>query len=451
MTDATSSAMPGSDWTGVITGLRQAHLGLQARPWREIASIVGQVGARFLDEGDPLRLEALQRLPESAGVSSPMAKEILDGMAADWVEDRLLTLVLNELRIPDSLDGFAPWPGVDDERSTGRKVWARGPRLSLHVGAGNVPGVSVTSLIRALLVKSTVLLKTAHNDTVLPHLFLRGLQEADPELASAVAVAYWPGGEEPAVVLEAAEAVIFYGGDQAARSLRDRLPLHIKWIAYRARLSFTFVASQELTPSGASASARAAAGAVVAFDQRGCVSPHQIFVEEGGQISPLQWSRLLANALADLEDELPRGDLDLEDASVLRREVDLAELKAAEGDGCEVFSDPELRWVVVHEPHGDAAPSCLNRFVRVRPVSGIAEAGLLLAPLGSHLQTVGVRAPLQRMTHIAEVLARVGVTRVTPLESTAWPAAWWHHDGGLPLLGLLDLIDLECPDPTRVP
>ena len=58
--------------------LESARMGLVARPWREIAGHLGKVGARFLEPSDPLRTEALSRLPDEAGLSPEMAEAVLD-------------------------------------------------------------------------------------------------------------------------------------------------------------------------------------------------------------------------------------------------------------------------------------------------------------------------------------------------------------------------------------
>ncbi len=68
--------------------------------------------------------------------------------------------------------------------------------LTFHLGAGSVPGVATTSLIRGLLVRSAVLLKPGLGDIPLPLFFARGLEEEDPELARSLAVAVLAGKGE---------------------------------------------------------------------------------------------------------------------------------------------------------------------------------------------------------------------------------------------------------------
>ena len=128
---------------------------------RELTQSIGRAAERFLDPEDPVRLEALEWLVPTAGISAEMAAMVLTGMARDWTGDRLAELLERELGAPEVLDDF-------QRLDSGRTVHATGPALSFHVGAGTVPGVSVSSMIRALLVKSAVLLKPGKGDVAPP-------------------------------------------------------------------------------------------------------------------------------------------------------------------------------------------------------------------------------------------------------------------------------------------
>jgi hypothetical protein len=134
-----------------------------------VVGILGRVGRRFLDPEDPLRREAEARIAVEAGYSEAMARTVTEGMARDWTEERLRTLVRADFPDPEVLDRFGPGP-------EGSRIRALGPDLAFHVGAGSVPGVTATSLIRSLLVKSPVLVKPGAGDRALPELFLRGSQ-----------------------------------------------------------------------------------------------------------------------------------------------------------------------------------------------------------------------------------------------------------------------------------
>ena len=409
---------------------------------RRTASLVeslGSAGARFLDPGDPIRRAALESLPAAAGLSPAMAREVVDGMARDWTADRLSRLVRAQFPDPGVLDGFRPGPG-------GSRVRALGHRLVVQLGAGNVPGVSVGGVVRALLTRSPVLLKPGLHDAALPVLYARALAECDPELAAALAVLYWPGGTRSveAEVLARAELVVVYGGGDTVEAVRARLPATTTLVAYSHRVGVALVGRAALTEARADRTAMAAARAIAAFDQRGCVSPHLLWVEEGGALTPAEWAGRLATAMAAVEHHLPAGPVPADTASLVQQLRGTWELKEATGRGARVFRPPGVEWTVAYDPDPAFAPSCLGRFAWVKPVPDLDRVPGLLADLRPFLQTAGLSGAGGRAAALAERLARAGISRVTSLQRMAWPPAWWHQDGRDPLRALVRWVDWEA-------
>lgn len=427
------------EWLRALAArLRHGQEALLDVPVRRRVQALGRVGLRLLDEADPLAREALEWLPPTAGISVPMAREVLRGMAWDWTPERLEALVEAELPDPEVLDRFQPGRGDGKTR-------AMGHALTVHVGAGNVAGVTATSAIRGLLVGSAVLAKPGAGDVVLPALVARGLREEAPELAGALAVVYWPGGTPSAeeAVLGEADLVVVYGGPEAVEDLRGRTPPTTPFVAYHHRVSLGVVGREGLTSKEAPLTARRAARATALFDQRGCVSPHVLYAEEGGEVAPRAWAGLVAEALAGVEEELPTGPLLPGEASAVHQARGAAELRAAAGEDVDVHAGADAPWTVIYDPDPAFEPSCLSRVVRVKPVADLAEVPALLASLAPFVQTVAVEGAGERREELAEALARAGVVRITSLEAAPWPPPWWHHDGAGPLRVLLRWTDLE--------
>jgi len=435
-------AWPGDAAERLLEALMEAGARLAEMPVRDLVICIGRVADRFLDPSDPLRRQAIELLVPTAGVSKEMASELLAGMARDWTAERLTELLRRELGDSGVLDGFRRVDG-------GRRVRAMGPLLTFHVGAGTVPGVSVTSMIRALLVKSAVLLKPGLGDVVLPVLFADALAAEAPELSDAMAVTYWPGGSSPleGLALQRAGAVVAYGSDEGVASLRARTPVTARFIAYHHRLSVGLVGREALTTERAPYVARMAARAVSMFDQRGCVSPHAIYIEEGGALDPGEWAALLASAMAEIEVEIPAGYLAASDASAVHQTRGSAELREASGSGVRVFRADESFWTVILEDEMRFTPSCLNRVVSVVPTPDLGCVAGALKEVGRYLQTVAVEGAEDRLPILAEALGRAGATRITSFEKAPWPPPWWHHDGASVLSGLIRWIDIEDIDP----
>lgn len=457
-TDAPPTA---ADVASEARRLRELAPALRARSVSAVRASLGRVGARFLDDEDPLRRRALAELPDDAHMSPSMAQVVLDGMARDWTGEPLEVLLESEIEVPWCLEGLVgvPWPGSHQHRA----LMAVGPALCVQIVSGSVPGVSVNALIRSLLVKAPTLLKPGRGDTLLPALFAEGLAEEDPELAEALSVLYWPGGSselDEAAVAEA-ELVVVHGSDETVDSLRRLTPPTARFVGYHHRVGVGIVGRAALVnadSSGASSTAEGDFGwtvtdvmrtagdvalAVALFERRGCVCPQLVYVEEGGEVSPEGFARALADAFETLEDDLPEPPATTEEAASVQQLRGTAEMHVATGSGEVHHGGSEATWTVVFEREPVALPDAPGRIVRVRPIEDAASVGAALRDLGPHLQSVGYAGLGDRLSAVTESLGRVGASRVVPFGALSFPPPWWLHDGRGPLRDLLRWVELE--------
>ena len=434
---------PGGQWLKEqLTALGSAGQRLKERPVLEIVDVIDHAAARLGESDDPLRRQAESLVSACTGYHPAMTRLVLDRMSADWRREPLLRLLRHELGDPAAVDGFVPRRPGTDPPSSGDRVRAYGPDLAFHVFAGNVPGVAVTSLVRSLLVKAPVLGKLASGQPVLPVLFARALHEVDPELAAAVGLSYWPGGERQAeqAALAAADTVVIYGGEGAVAALRERVPPTARLIVHGPRFSAGLIGAD--APAPVEELAQEAAQAVAAFDQHGCVSPHALWVEDVGDGRAAAFARALATAMERLAEELPRGAVSAAEASAIQQARGAAELRGIRSGG-KVLASGGTRWTVVYDPEPGFRPSCLNRFVYVHPVAELDSVMRQLEPHGHLLQSVALEVNADRRDRLADRLARLGATRVSTLRRLPWPPPEWHHDGRGALTELVRWVDLE--------
>jgi hypothetical protein len=336
--------------------------------------------------------------------------------------------------------------GGGDPRPAARRLRALGPGLAVHVCAGTVPGVAATSLIRALLVKGPVLVKPGAGDVVLPVLLARALAgagEVGGVLAGALAVLYWPGGtrslEEPA--LAAADLAVIYGDDDTVGALRPLLRPSTRLVAYPHRVSLAVVGSAALAPGPAPGVASRLARAVASFDQRGCVSPRQVFLLGADGPAATRFGAELDASLRREAEELPSGPLEPAEAAAVQQLRATVELRAAAGERLELLRGPDLAWTVVVDPAPSLEASCLARTLHVTPVPDVDALERALEPGGAHLQSVGIAGLAGAESEVVERLARLGATRCVPLDQVAFPPAWWMHDGQGPLRSLVRWVE----------
>lgn len=409
-------------------------------PVARIVALLDRVATRWLEPASPYRREAERLLPLVTGYAEPAIRKGLASWLATLREQNVLRLLHSELLDPAVLDGFAP------RGESGGETRAFGPRLTVHVWSGNVPGLPAQSLLSALLVKSASLGKVASEEPLFATLLAESIAEVDPRLADCLAVTYWPGGDEEfeSVTFAQADALIAYGTERAIESIRSRVPTSARFIGYGHKLSFGAIAREALAPEQCADTVDRAAYDVAKYDQQGCLSPHVFYVEDGGACSPRDFASALSTRLGEYDAIVPRGRLTLEEAASqtsLRQRFELRELAGEPVALC--ASDGG---VVLFDADPTFEASCLNRTIYIKPVADLlTDLPPLVRPVRRYLQTCGVAASSEHRRAIAEVLGRLGVDRVCPLGRMGDVAPTWHHDGRFNLLELLRWTDIE-PD-----
>jgi Acyl-CoA reductase (LuxC) len=407
-------------------------------PVERIVRVLDRVASRWLDPTSPFRREAEWLLPVITGFAEPAIRKGLAAYLATLREENLWRLLDEELADSSVLDGFVA------RGRGGGETRAFGPRLTLHVWSGNVPGLPIQSLVSALLVKSASLGKVASAEPLFATLLAESIREVDERLADCLAVTYWPGGEErlESVAFEHADAVIAYGTDAAIGEVRRRVPAGTRFVPYGHKLSFGAIGREALASDRLPDTVDRAAYDVAKYDQQGCLSPHLFYVETGGETSPRAFAEALSAGLGRYAAMVPRGRLSLEETTSLAGTRQRHELRELAGEPVAVFESGGGAVLFDEDPTFEA--SCLNRTIYVKPVSDVV---VDIPPLASrvrrYLQTCGVAADPVRRRALAEELGRLGVDRICPLGRMGDVAPTWHHDGRFTLLELLRWTDLE--------
>jgi len=430
-----------TDVQEIAARLRLARAHLMQIPIGDIVKSIDAAAQMFASDDSGFRQEALRLLPAATGYSSQMCAYVLDHMVAGWRSDALNELLRSELDDTAILDGF-----VDDPR-TGYRIAARGPDPCLHIFSGNVPGVAVTSLIRALLVRGASLGKTARGEPVLPVLFARALDAVAPALANTIAVTHWPSEQTQLLDAAAAEAdiIVVYGGTDAVRAARIAAPPNTRVVVHGPRMSIGFVGHAGLQKTDdARAIAASIALTTATFDQQGCVSPHAVFVQLGASVTPRQLAAMIAEELEKLEHTLPRAALLPEEAAAIRTAKTRAEFASYAGAETEVLPLQDRPFAVIYDARANFEPSCLNRVLYVKTFAELQDIARILRPYRASLQSAALDGFDETDARIAaRSLANAGITRITTFERLPFPPATWHHDGSLPLRELLHFIDWD--------
>jgi hypothetical protein len=416
---------------------------LAHRATHTLANLLSDVGKRWLEPSYPLRRLALGQGPAATGFSATTLASGLDSFFRQLTPENFQALLEQDLGHGQRLDKMV---SAEAEHKCGRAAIAIGPELLVHVAAGNLPVPTLMSMVLGVLVRSAQFVKCATGTTLLPRLFAHSLYEAEPKLGACLELAEWPGENQPLAdaLFTEADCVTATGSDSTLEAIRYRLPASTRFLGYGHQVSFGFVSRRVLTGLHARKVVERAAADVVAWNQLGCLSPHVLYVEEGGELSAERFAETLAEELERREAEAPRGDLPVEAAAAIASRRSLYEVRAAHSpDTRQWVSRNSTAWTVVFEAEPRFQLSCLNRFIYVKGVKSLTEALQSADSVRGKVSTVGLAAPEDQAQELATELARWGVTRVCPLGQMQNPPLTWRHDGRPALGDLVRWADWE--------
>lgn len=419
---------------------------LRPMPVAEIIDAIDRAIARLLDRDDSFRREAEAWLPVVSGYDADMVRLGLTGFFKTFRAAQLRRFVAEDFANPGVLDGFQPAP-------KGGAARAFGPDLLVHSWAGNVPALSLWSLVCGLLVKAPSIGKLASAEPLFAGWFARLLAEVHPPLADCLAVVWWSGaggdsglGAAGAAALYAqADTVLAYGGNASLDALRRRLPVTTRFLPHGHKLGFGLVGMQALDALKAPAVARLAAWDVMRYDQQGCYSPHVFYVERGAPVSPRAFADYLAAELANLQRRFARRPLELEEGAAVAKWQQSVEWRAPADGGEDVLIGPaDAPWSVAYSDSlQPLAPTALYRTIAVVGVDRLDDAVPVVAAQRDYLQTAGIAASPEQLYRLAGLLGAAGVTRISAIGSMSMPEAGWHHDGRFNLLDLVRMTEIE--------
>jgi hypothetical protein len=386
------------------------------------------------------------------GFSRATLQKGLDNFFHQFTPENFHALLAQELGDARRLDRFvacggdAPVAGVSGFGSN-RAALAVGPELLVHIAAGNLPNPALMSMVLGLLTRSAQFVKCAHGAEFLPRLFAHSIYDADTKLGACLEIAEWRGGNadlETALFAEA-DCVTATGSDETLAAIRARLPVKTRFLGYGHRVSFGFVAGAVLHGSHTRQIISRAADDVVAWNQLGCLSPHVVYVQTGGEVSPEKFAEQLADELERREQTEPRGELPAEHAAAIASRRGIYEVRAAHSPETTQHwcSRNSTAWTVVYEADARFQLSCLNRFIYVKGVRDLTEALQSAETVRGQVSTVGLGVPEHKLEELATQLARWGATRVCPLGRMQNPPLTWRHDGRPPLGDLVTWTDME--------
>ena len=369
--------------------LRCAGERLRELPIERRASAIAAAARLLLDDVNPHGAALREELPRSTGLSAAVIEHGLRTTFTLFERDALLALHAS----------------ANGERRA---------RQSAIVLAGNVFSAAVRPLLLPLLCGTAVMAKASSADDVLPRHLKLALDTIDARVGSACEVVTFgrDAHEQHAALVRGVDVLAVYGNDATIAAFAARTPAECRLIAHGHGMGVTYITRDAL---GSEHAARMIAGRaaldIAAYDQRGCLSPHAIFVQPGGAADARRFARVLGEALQGIERELPRGTPS--DAAAAAQ-LQWRGVAAAIGE-----LHQGATWGVSYEERGPLRISPGYRNVAVYDCDSAAALGARLAPLGRALKALGVAgvAARRELAGFAPYVCAVGAMQTPPLDA----------------------------------
>ncbi len=286
-----------------------------------------------------------------------------------------------------------------------------------HWLSGNVPLLGMFALIQSILSKNVNLIKvSADKSQALPLILdtFKGLIYSTPsgytirgdDLLETIALVYFDRKQSKIAEYFSsnADVRIAWGGREAIEAISN-LPKKFTCqdILFGPKLSMMVIGKEALSSEKMIRKlVRRAATDSSVFDQFACASPHTIFVEKGGNITPKKFARLLALAMDKALIRLPAKAPDIGQSNKIRSKISEYEFIG------ESWSDKYLRWAVLYSEDNDLVDPTYHRVITVKGINNVND---VIDGINDGIQTVGLALNGERRLDFANAIMQKGAMR----------------------------------------
>ena len=312
----------------------------------------------------------------------------------------------------DYSDKFIP---VDDNGLHFMHSASRG--LVCHWLAGNVQVLGMFVLIQSILTKNVNLLRVSSRDNGTLELMLScfrnesyttpgGYLISGDDLLKTIAIASFHHSDNKAhkKMSELADVRIAWGGREAVSAV-SAFPskYDCEDIIMGPKLSMSVIACEAISDERkARKLARKISVDASVFDQTGCASTHNVFVERGSKITPAEFAEYLAEAMKKTSLQIPKGKMTPEEFAAVHSARGIFDFKG------KVFGDDSSIWTILYSDEPELNKPVYSRVVFVHAVESIYD---VLKFIHNETQTIGLAAPQDKALKFAASASELGAVR----------------------------------------
>jgi len=335
------------------------------------------------------------------------------------------------------IDDFA-----SDKFQNNRQILAVPRGIVCHWLAGNVPLLGMLALAQSIITKNANILRApSKNSGVLPALLQTlantnltlktGRKIIGKDIADSIALVYFDKNNKEASenFSKIGDARVAWGGKDAIEAVLSLPKKHTcEDIIFGPKLSYMVIGKETLTKeTNLNKLFRRVATDASVFDQYACASPHTIFVEEGGEISPREFAKNLADHMEKASLRIPKEPADAGTAGNINSKRMYYEFTS------ELWHSSDTTWSVLFDEKGQSGlvDPTYSRVITVRSIKNALSAAKFAS---QDIQTIGLSLNNERRREFALEAARNGAARFPDIGRMTYFDSPWD---GLLLIQLL--------------
>jgi phenylacetate-coenzyme A ligase PaaK-like adenylate-forming protein len=312
----------------------------------------------------------------------------------------------------------------------------------VHVAPGNVFSVAALSAIEGLLTGNINFVKTSSDSSLFTQMFFEEFFKGDATgtLKHFVLVSRISSRQRDhlQLILNHADGLSAWGGEEAISSLRSLLPSTARMIAWGHRLSFAYVAKSHL---GNEAVFAALAVDICALDQQACSSPQCIYLETDSVDDLQVFAKRLATALTEISPSIPQRIPNEAEAAEITVVMEKQKISRSLDQG-DLITDIHGQWRILVDFRSALTASPLFRTIWLKPLP-VNKIIPTLRPLRGYLQSVGLAADVADFPSLAKAFQAAGALRLRPLGKMIESYSGEPHDGEYALARYSRRISIE--------
>lgn len=327
----------------------------------------------------------------------------------------------------------------DEEKVIDKKIIRKRYPLGvlLHISAGNVDVLPAYSVIEGLLSGNVNVLKLPMGDSGLSVRLLCELIEIEPKLKDYIYVFDVPSTETETLkkLATLCDGVVVWGGDEAVRAARSMVDVDTQIIAWGHKLSFAYA---ELDASDKQL--EELAKAICNTNQLLCSSCQGVFVNIDSKVEQMEF----AKRFFEIFKHVNKNSFPIDYGMKAKNAINIYnERLEKHSTGKEVMTQDGISVIVSDDKKLELSYLYRNVWIKRLPVDKLH----ILKKYKNHLQTVAVlTTDAEKRIKISDILARIGVVRITSAGNMSRTVCGEAHDGIYALREYSRIVETELFD-----